>query len=108
MDELDFTIELNSKLDDETEAVLFDEADRRLHKLAFGHDDLIGAAINIRIPVKGETPSLYETTVTAYIRSENMAAIKKADSPEAALKSALDALERQVRDKREQLRDRWR
>lgn len=106
--ELDFTIEFNSNInDDQAEASLFAEADNRLRKLAGSHDDMIGASVNIRMNAKTETPTFYEATAVAYIRPENLAATEKADNPDQALDGALDALERQVRQKRERLRERW-
>ncbi|MCZ7542344.1 MAG: HPF/RaiA family ribosome-associated protein [Anaerolineae bacterium] len=109
MDELDFAIEFHTDaLGELEERALFGEADTRLReRLAAGHDDITGAAITIRLPAHGTTPPLYEATVVVYVRPENVAAIKQADNPVAALKGALDAVERQVRSKREKLRQRW-
>jgi hypothetical protein len=51
MNELDFTLELNSEhLNKNMEYQLFTEAETRLKNLAEGHTDLTGAAINIRQP----------------------------------------------------------
>jgi ribosome-associated translation inhibitor RaiA len=106
--ELDFTIEFNSELENESlEDDLFTEADDRLRKLARGHDDLIGSAVNLRKPAHGHTTRLFEATVVVYVRPENIAATEKADNPETALKGALDAVERQVRKKREKLGRQW-
>jgi ribosome-associated translation inhibitor RaiA len=108
MAELDFTIEFNSDVTDgAVENELFVEADGRLHELAEGHNDLTGAAINIRTPAQAETPPLYEATVVAYVRPENIAATEKAPDVYTALKGALDAIERQIRQKREKLGKRW-
>ncbi|GAB4441746.1 MAG: hypothetical protein Kow00120_10360 [Anaerolineae bacterium] len=109
MDELDFTIEFHTDvLGEMEERALFDEADTRLReRLAAGHDDVTGAAITISLPAHGTTPPLYEATVVVYVRPENVSATEKADNPAAALKGALDAVERQVRSKREKLRRRW-
>jgi ribosome-associated translation inhibitor RaiA len=105
---LDFTIEFNSEdLGEAAEAELFTEADNRLHKLAKGHSDLTGAAINIRRPAKTETGYIYEATVVAYIRPKNVAASEKRDNPRAALKGALSAVERQVRKRRAKLSQHW-
>lgn len=108
MQELDFTIEFNSNLEDPSvEDALFVEADDRLRALAAGRDDLIGSAVTIRRAARGQTPRLFEATVVAYIRPENIAATEKADNPESALKGALDAVERQVREKRARLGRQW-
>ena len=107
VNELDFTIEFNSDLDDNLfEARLMEEAESRLRDLSEGHDDVIGAAVTIREQAAGQTP-IYEATVVAYVRPENIAGKEKDESPQAALKAALDAVERQVRQKRERLRERW-
>jgi ribosome-associated translation inhibitor RaiA len=108
IDELDFTIELNSDLDDpEVDGMLLAEADNFLRDLAEGHSDLTGAAVTVRLPAKAETPPLYEVTVVAYVRPENIAATAKQDTVDGALKRALDAVERQLREKRAKLRKRW-
>lgn len=104
---LDFTIEMNTTLENkDRENAMFGYVDERLHVLADGHDDLTGAAINIRQPASGETPPLHEATVVVYSRPENIAATEKADTPENAVRGALQAVERQVRDKRTRLRER--
>ncbi|HEX6385915.1 MAG TPA: hypothetical protein VF177_14690, partial [Anaerolineae bacterium] len=74
---------------------------------AEGHNDLTGAAINMRQPAKGETSFLHEATVVVYCRPQNIAATEKKDNPTAALKGALSAVERQVREKRTRLKKHW-
>lgn len=108
MNELDFTIEMDAEgLPRETEAHMFREADTRLRELAGDHDDMTGAAINVRRIAHGETPHLFEVTIALYIRPEQMAATEKHSDPPTAMKNALDAIERQVRDKRDRLREHW-
>ena len=107
LSELDFHIEMKSELQTDVEAQLFAEAEGRLRDLAEGHDDLIGAAISIDEPAKGENTYLYEATVVAYTRPNNIAGTEKAEQPDLALRRALEAVERQIRKKREKLRDRW-
>lgn len=107
MDELDFTIEFKSDLeDDQFEAELMAEADSRLRELARGHSDVTGAAVTVRQHAAQETP-IYETTVVAYVRPENVAGKEKDESPRMGLRHALDAVERQVREKRDRLGQRW-
>ncbi len=107
MSKTDFHIELNSSLNDEAEARLLEEAETRLLKLANGHQDIIGAAINIRRPAKGATDYLFEATVVVYSRPENVSATEKRNDHTAALKGALSAIERQVRERRAKLRRTW-
>lgn len=108
MDELDFTIEMTSDLTDkELERALMAEAESELRKLASGHSDIRGAAVTVRQPGKKETPPLHEATVVVYARPENVVGKEKQDTPSGALKGALDAVEKQIRRKREMLREHW-
>lgn len=108
MNELDFTLELNSEhLSKETEYELFTETEDFLLELAANHDDLIGAAVNIRQPAHGETTYLHEVTVTVYSRPDHLAATKKEADPQLALKGALDAVARQIRERREKFKKTW-
>lgn len=78
-----------------------------MRELAGGHNDLTGAAINVRQPTKAETSFIFEVTVVVYARPEHIAATEKEADPMIALKNSLSAVERQVREKRKRLRDRW-
>lgn len=104
MNELDFTIEFNSEdLYETTEAAMFQEADGRLRQLVKGHTDLRGAAVNIRHPAA----AVYEATVVVYGRPDQLSATEKDDDPATALKGALRAVERQVRQRREKMKRTW-
>jgi hypothetical protein len=83
------------------------EADERLRSLAEGNDDMVGASVALEELTGGETPHFYQARVVAYIRPDNIVGVEKADSPDAALKSALTAVERQVRQRRDKLGKRW-
>jgi ribosome-associated translation inhibitor RaiA len=108
MKELDFTIEFNSEnLSERLESELFLEADRRLRQLAEDKNDLRGAAVNVRRPAKAETSFIYEVTVVVYARPSHIAASQKNADPILALKDSLNAVERQVREKRDKLQKRW-
>lgn len=108
MDELDFTIELNAQgLDQRTEYALFTEAEGRLKMMAEGHQDMTGAAINIREAGKGEQTFLYEATVAVYIKPAQIAATNKDPDPVVATRQALDAVERQIRQRREKQGKPW-
>jgi hypothetical protein len=107
MDEMDFTLEFHTDLDSSPfEDSLFAEADRRLRELRGDHTDMIGATVTIRTEAARETP-LYEATVVATVRPDNIVAREQDRSPEIALGAALDAVERQIRDKREKLGKPW-
>lgn len=90
-----------------TEDDLRDAAEGRLRKLAQGHTDMIGASVAVEVLGSGQTPHRFQARVVAYIRPSNIAATEKGDSPQAALKGALDALERQVRARRDDLGRPW-
>ncbi len=108
MNELDFTLELNSEnLSKKTEYNLFTEAEICLKELANDHTDLIGAAINIRQPAHGQTPPLYEVTIVVYGRPDHIAATEKESDLYQAFRGALKAVKRQIREKREKLKKRW-
>jgi ribosome-associated translation inhibitor RaiA len=107
MADLDFTLEFNSPLQPEIEAELFAKADTQLRQLSQGHQDIIGAAISIREPAKGESSYLYEATVVVYGRPEHVAATKKSKEIGVALKGALDGVERQIRERRNKLKKHW-
>jgi ribosome-associated translation inhibitor RaiA len=108
---LDFTFEFLNQVEHlgrEQEADLRLEAERRFMDLAAGHTDLIGASLVLRQLAHDETPHRYEALVTGFVRPSNLAAVEKAGTVKAAVKGALDDLERQIREKREKLRDRSR
>jgi hypothetical protein len=106
MGRLDFQFEFYSALE-HLEDELIAEADGRLRQLAQGQTDMIGASVAVEELAGAETPFIYQARVVAYIRPDNVAAVEKGNSPETALKGALDAVERQVREMRDRLRKRW-
>jgi ribosome-associated translation inhibitor RaiA len=109
--ELDFTFEFHTDVEhlgDAQKEELRLEAERRLMDLAAGHTDLIGASLALRQLEHDQTPHAYEARVIGFMRSNNLAAVEKAGTAKAAVKGALDELERQIRNKRERLRNRSR
>lgn len=110
MEELDFTFEFHAEvpnLRDEFEHELRMEAENRLYALAEGHTDLIGASVVLEQPAHAESAYLYQARVVAYGRPDNTAAVEKDNTPQSALRGALQAVERQVRERREKLAERW-
>lgn len=110
MEPIEFTFEfyaevpsLRKPLEDELRA----EAQSRLHALAADHTDLTGASVALEQPAHGESPYLYQARVVVYARPEHVAATEKGADLRSTLKSALDAIERQVRERREKLAERW-
>ena len=102
----DFYVEFQSE-DLPDDSALRAEAERDLRSLADEAHDMVGASVAIERLGHGETPYLYRARVVAYVRPENIAAVERADSVRGALKGALAAIERQVRDKREKLGKPW-
>ncbi len=104
----DYPIEFHVEPDigDDQEKALYIEAENSLRKLSQNHTDITGVAINIKQPAQGrETPYVYEANVVLYARPNNIVAVEKHGEIQAALRGALKAAERQIRDKRERLRD---
>ncbi|HHX45165.1 MAG TPA: 30S ribosomal protein S30 [Chloroflexi bacterium] len=89
------------------EADLREEAERRLGALADKRDDMIGASVVIERMERAETPHRFRARVVAYVRPDNIAATEQAESARGALKGALRAIERQVREKRIKLGRPW-
>jgi hypothetical protein len=80
----------------------------RLLALTDGHTDLVGAAISATEPAQGAAqPFIFEVRIVVYTRPNDIAAVKQGDTLQAALKAALTAVERQVREKREKLGKPW-
>lgn len=107
----EFTFEFLNKaesLGDDLQDRMRTVAHDRLQKLQRGHHDVIGAAVSLEQPVHAATDFLYEARVVAYARPENVAASTKLADPMGALKDAIQAVERQLRDRRAKLRDRSR
>lgn len=109
MDAEDFRLEFYNEapLSEELELELAAEADRRLRELAEGHTDLIDASVSIEELTGEETPHRYQVRVVVYMRPENIAVVEKQKTVEGALKGALSAVEREVREYRQKLRQRW-
>lgn len=81
------------------------EARERLEKLAEGHKDLIEASVAIEDIAGEETPFIYKVRIVVYMRPENIAVIEKGDTIRKTVKDALATVERQVRKRREKLKE---
>ncbi len=104
----DFPIEFHTEgiETDAQEAELLDYIEQALRDLAKGHTDITGASIDIKLPAQGrETNYIYEATVALDVRPDRIAATEKHPVAYQALKGALKAAQRQVRDKRERLNE---
>jgi ribosome-associated translation inhibitor RaiA len=103
-----FPIEFNNEIDDvkESENESYSLAVDRLSKLAKGHNDISGGVVNLKQPAKGHRTSyVYEVTIVVYMGSDHIAATEKGEQFQSTLDSALDAIERQVHERRKQHRN---
>ncbi|MHB0859046.1 MAG: HPF/RaiA family ribosome-associated protein [Anaerolineae bacterium] len=101
-----FAIEFQTEIPQLREE-LFAEADRRLRRLAEGHKDITRARVVVDQPAHAETPFIYEARVVVYVRPGTVVGSEKSDSAIGALKGALDAVERQIRERRGKLARPW-
>ena len=101
----DFPIEIHSESDDFTQD-LQDKTLSRLQEIKGDHSDIVGASVNVREIARGEDPRV-EFKVVAYARPDRFVASEKSHNIRTAMKGALDALERQIREKRAKLKEHW-
>ena len=106
MTNMEFSFEFRSEIPEPDQAFRA-EAERRLLALTEGHDDLVGASVTMEELTGETTPHRYQATIVVFKRPDNVAATEKAETPEGALKGALSAVERQVREHRIRLRETW-
>jgi len=103
-----FPIEFNNEIDEvkKSENRYFEQAAHRLSKLAEGHDDILGGMVNFKQPAQGrQTSHTYEVTIVAYMGADHIAATEKGEHLPTTLNGALDAVERQVRERRDKARN---
>lgn len=98
----DFEFQNQTNLQD---AELYDFAYDEITDLTEGHTDIIGASVSIEELSSGTTPHAYQARVVLYVRPEIIAATEVKPSAKEALQQALDAAIRQVREKRNKLRN---
>lgn len=106
MTSLDFSIEYHSKSDQITDE-LAELASTRLRNLRGDHTDMISASVTIEPATQAETPHDIQAQVVVHMRPERVVASHDGDSNTAALKGALDAVERQVREQRRKFKEHW-
>jgi hypothetical protein len=103
---VDFEFEFTSEIPDPKDALRL-EAEERLFALTEGHDDIIGASVTMEELTGGTTPHRYEARIVVYKRPDNVAVAEKSKTAEGAMKGALTAAERQVRELRNKMRETW-
>lgn len=98
---VEFPIDYYNEVNDDE--ALFNELERRLLDLRGDYTDMTSASVNIR-PANLGTQSGVECTINVQIRPDVRTSTVVAPDALAALKGALDGIERQVREQRERLR----
>ncbi|MCL4295556.1 MAG: HPF/RaiA family ribosome-associated protein [Anaerolineae bacterium] len=106
MSRTDFHFEFHSQVP-YLAAELMAETESRLRELAEDHTDMVGAAAAVEELSRDQTPHCYRARIVVYIRPENIAAEEQGESLEGTLKEVLEAIERQVRQRREKLDKQW-
>ena len=101
----EFPIEIHSESDAFTPA-LIEKTRQQLEEIKGDHTDIVGAAVNVREIAKDED-ARFEFKVVAYTRPDQTVASEKSHNIRTAMNGALDALERQIRDNREKLKEHW-
>ncbi len=106
MEKKSFPIEFNNEIDEiqKSENEYYTLAVDRINELTEGHDDILGAMVNFKQPAKGhQTPYVFEVTIVLYMGSNQIVATEKGENFQSTLDGALDAVERQVHEHRNQL-----
>jgi ribosomal subunit interface protein len=106
MSQTDFSFEFLSEIDQPTEE-LRAEVEQNLRDLADDHTDIIGASVALEELTNEATPHRYRARIVVYMRPSDIAAVEKAPSPVTAIEEAMKSVERQIRETREKLRERW-
>jgi ribosome-associated translation inhibitor RaiA len=83
------------------------QIERSLENLAKDHKDVTGASITLSQPAHGGTPYLFRASIVVYMRPENVYAEHKSETLEVAVRDALEAIERQVREERKKRGEPW-
>ena len=95
MDKLNFPIEFNNEIDD------VKKSENEFYTLAVDR-----LSNNLKQPAKEhQTSYMSEVTIVVYMGSDHIAATEKGEQFQATLDGSLDAIERQVRERRKQQRN---
>jgi ribosomal subunit interface protein len=80
---------------------------QRLDRLAKGHTDFVDASIVVETESKAETPHAFRARIVLHVRPNRIVGQETAEEPVVALRAALQAVERQLREKRAELGRPW-
>jgi ribosome-associated translation inhibitor RaiA len=82
-----------------------DKAEKRLRELGDGRKDIVGAAVSVRkMEGNQDVSRQHQARVVVYMKPDNKAAREKHKTAEQALKNAVDAVIRQVREHWDKMR----
>lgn len=87
------------------DAELYELAYDEITGIAEGHTDIVGASVSLEELSSGATPHAFQARIVLYVRPEHIAATEVKPSALEALQQALDAAIKQVRQKRNKLRN---
>jgi ribosomal subunit interface protein len=104
MEAIDFAIEYHSETHEFTDS-LKAKVEQRLGKLARQHRDITGASLAIHRVSGANRHHQFRVRLVLYHKPDNIAATHKADAVANALMEALNAIERQVRERRDRRRE---
>lgn len=83
--------------------------ENELRQIATNQRDMIGASVAIEGEAQEEKaiPHLYRVRIVAYIRPENIVGVEKTETVPGAVQGALEAVRRQIQQRREKFRKPW-
>lgn len=90
---------------DQEDDELYNTAYNGILDLTKGHTDIVGASVSIEELSDDTTPHAYQARVVLYVRPNNISATEKKPDALDAMREVLEEVVRQVREKREQLRN---
>ncbi|HHX64042.1 MAG TPA: hypothetical protein GX702_04040 [Chloroflexi bacterium] len=83
------------------------DAEMALRGLAEEYSGITGAAVSVERMTRATVPHRFRARIVLYMQPSNMVAVEKDDTAAGALRKALQAIERQVSERREKLVERW-
>ena len=87
------------------DAEFYEMAYNQITEVAEGHDDIVGASVSLEELSGEETPHAYQARVVLYVRPSHISSTEKMPSALDALQNALEDAIKQVREKRDKLRN---
>ena len=104
--ELTFPIEYHTDTPDFND-VLRKKVEKRFEKLTKRNRDITGASVAVKTVNGTSGPPEYQVRVVAYQKPDNTAVNEKGAAVGPTVLSAMESLERQVREDRDRRRQQW-